>query len=217
MQPRPSPEGGVMKYLHRQSGGIDRRTFLKMAVGSGFALAAFPASAQISSASGLKPHEQPSAFVSIETDGAVTVTIGKTDIGQGVHTALPMLVAEEMDADWSKVRCELAPAGDAYKDPIQQAQVVGGSTSMKNSWMQYREIGSRMRAMLVGAAAKRFGLPPAQLKTEASAVIAPERRRATYGELAAPPLSAPAPARAQPTSPPPSTLPSHPPTPTDPP
>jgi isoquinoline 1-oxidoreductase beta subunit len=131
-----------------------------MAVGSGFALAAFPAGAQTSSAAaGLKPHEQPSAFVTIDADGAVTVTIGKTDIGQGVHTALPMLIAEEMDADWTKVRCELAPAGDAYKDPIQQIQVVGGSTSMKNSWMQYREIGARMRAMLVGAAAKRFGLP----------------------------------------------------------
>ena len=107
-----------MKYLHRQSGGIDRRTFLKMAVGSGFALAAFPAGAQTSpAAAGLKPHEQPSAFVTIDADGAVTVTVGKTDIGQGVQTSLPMLVAEEMDADWSKVRCELAPAGDAYKDP----------------------------------------------------------------------------------------------------
>ena len=135
-----------------------------MAVGSGFALAAFPAAAQIANCrADLKPHQQPSAFVSIAGDGAVTVTIGKTDIGQGVHTALPMLVAEEMDADWSKVRCELAPAGEAYKDPVQQVQVVGGSTSMKNSWMQYREIGARMRAMLVGAAAKRFGLPASQL------------------------------------------------------
>jgi isoquinoline 1-oxidoreductase beta subunit len=184
-----------MKYMHRQSGGIDRRTFLKMAVGSGFALAAFPTATQTpGTPAELKQHQQPSAFVSIADDGTVTVTIGKIDIGQGVHTALPMLVAEEMDADWNKVRCELAPAGEAYKDPVQQAQVVGGSTSVKNSWMQYREIGARMRAMLVSAAAKRFALPASQLKTEAGAVIAPDGRRATYGELAVAAFSEPVPA-----------------------
>src|SRR5882672_2898482 len=167
-----------MRYIQPRSEGADRRTFLKVAIGSGFALAVFPAGAQAPGGRAeLKPHQQPSAFVSIGADGTVTVTIGKTDIGQGVHTALPMLVAEEMDADWSKVRCELAPAGDAYKDPIQQTQVVGGSTPMKNSWMQYREIGARMRVMLIGAAAKRFGLPAAQLQTEASAVVAPDGRR----------------------------------------
>src|SRR5712692_1361786 len=187
-----------MKYLHRQSGGIDRRTFLKLTVGSGFALAAFPAGAQTSGAAAeLKPHQQPSAFVSINADGTVTVTIGKTEIGQGVNTALAMLVAEEMDADWSKVRCELAPAGEAYKDPFQQAQVVGGSTSVKDSWVQYREIGARMRAMLIGAAAKRFGQPASKLKTEAGAVIAPDGRRADYGELAAAAFSEPVPASVQ--------------------
>jgi len=184
-----------MKYLHRNPCGIDRRTFLKMAAGSGFALAAFPAGAQ--TAAGLKPHEQPSAFVSIADDGTVTVTIGKTEIGQGVNTALAMLVAEEMDADWSKVRCELAPAGEAYKDPFQQAQVVGGSTSVKDSWVQYREIGARMRTMLIGAAAKRFGLPASQLKTEAGAVTALDGRRATYGELAVTAFSEPVPASAE--------------------
>jgi isoquinoline 1-oxidoreductase subunit beta len=187
-----------MKYLHRQSGGIDRRTFLKLTVGSGFALVVFPAGAQAPGAAAeLKPHQQPSAFVSIAADGTVTVTIGKIDIGQGVHTALPMLVAEEMDADWNKVRCELAPAGEAYKDPVQQAQVVGGSTTMQYSWMQYREIGARMRAMLVGAAAKRFGLPASQLNAEAGAVTAPDGRRVTYGELAVEAFSEPVPASVQ--------------------
>src|SRR5258708_22911544 len=116
-------KGGGNKNLQRQSGGIDRRPFLKLTVGSGFALAAFPAGAQAPGAAALKPHEQPSAFVSINADGTVTVTIGKTEIGQGVNTALAMLVAEEMDADWGKVRCELAPAGDASKDPFPQAQL----------------------------------------------------------------------------------------------
>src|SRR6266850_6662341 len=155
-----------MRFMQQSSSGIDRRSFLKVGVGSGFALGAYPIGAQTEIGDGaLKPNQQPSAFVSIDADGTVTVTIGKIDIGQGVHTALPMLVAEEMDADWNKVRCELAPAGEAYKDPVQQAQVVGGSTSVKDSWVQYREIGARTRAMLIGAAAKRLGQPASQLKT----------------------------------------------------
>jgi len=186
-----------MRFMQQSDDGIDRRSFLKAGAGSGFALGAYPIGAQTETGGALKPHQQPSAFVSIDADGAVTVTIGKIDIGQGVDTALPMLVAEEMDADWSKVRCKLAPAGQAYIDPIQQAQVVGGSTSMKYSWVQYREIGARMRAMLLGAASKRFGVTAAQLKTEAGFVIAPDGRRATYGELAAAAFSESVPATVQ--------------------
>src|SRR5436190_1122073 len=186
-----------MRLVQRRRGGIDRRTFLKIAVGSGFALAAFPAGAQPSGAAGLKPQQQPSAFVSIAVDGTVTVTIGKLDFGQGVHTSLPMLVADEMDADWSKVRCELAPAGEAYKDPVFQIQMVGGSTTMNNSWTQYREIGARMRAMLVAAAARRLGTPAEQLKTETGVVIAADGRRVTYGELANAAMAEPVPATAQ--------------------
>jgi isoquinoline 1-oxidoreductase subunit beta len=187
-----------MRFMQQRCGGIDRRTFLKMAVGSGFALVAFPAGAQTAGAApGLKPHQQPLAFVSIAGDGTVTVTIGKIDIGQGVQTSLPMLVADEMDADWSKVRCELAPAGEAYKDPLFQIQMVGGSTTTKNSWLQYREVGARMRAMLIGAAAKRFGVPAAQLKAEAGLVTAPDGRRASYGELATVAMAEPVPASVQ--------------------
>ena len=193
------PKGSVVRFMRPSPpGGIDRRSFLKVGVGSGFALGAYPADAQTVAAGGaLKAHEIPSAFVSIGADGVVTVTIGKVDIGQGVHTALPMLVAEEMDADWTKVRCAFGPAGEAYKDPIQQAQVVGGSTSMKDSWVQYREIGARMRAMLVAAASKRFGLAAPQLTTEAGVVIAPDGRRAGYGELAAAAFAEPVPASVQ--------------------
>ena len=194
-----------MRFIQRRSHGIDRRTFLKMAIGSGFALAALPTGAQAPAdtsghlryGAGLKPYQQPAAFVSIADDGTVTVTIGKLDFGQGVQTSLPMLVAEEMDADWSKVHCELAPAGEAYKDPVYQVQMVGGSTSMHNSWMQYREIGARMRAMLVAAAAKRLGASAEQLKTEAGVVTAPDGRRATYGELASAALAEPVPTSVQ--------------------
>ncbi|WP_042885778.1 xanthine dehydrogenase family protein molybdopterin-binding subunit [Cupriavidus necator] len=187
-----------MRLMQQASGGIDRRTFLKLSVGSGFALCAVPLGAQTAGGGEPpKPPVQPSAFVSIDADGTVTVTIGKLEFGQGVQTALPMLVAEELDADWSKVRCQLAPAGEAYKDPVFHIQMVGGSTSMKNSWTQYREVGARMRAMLLAAAAKRFGVPAGQLNAEAGVVSAPDGRRATYGELAAAALAEPVPASVQ--------------------
>ncbi|WP_416758363.1 molybdopterin cofactor-binding domain-containing protein [Roseateles sp. So40a] len=181
---------GVRSDAH--SGVLGRRVFLKFSLASGFALYAGAAGAADASVGGsapgapepLKPFQQPSAFVAIDAQGVVTVTIGKLDFGQGVQTALPMLVAEEMDADWSQVRCELAPAGDAYKDPFFHIQMVGGSTSMKASWMQYREIGARLRAMLVAAAGKQLQVPAAQLRTESGQVIAPDGRRIGYGALA---------------------------------
>ena len=189
--------------------GLGRRVFLKMSLASGFALYATGAGAQEASGSGasaasapggagapegLKPFQQPSAFVAIDGDGIVTVTIGKIDFGQGVQTALPMLVAEELDADWSKVRCELAPAGEAYKDPFFHIQMVGGSTSMKASWQQYREIGARLRAMLVAAAAKQLNTPAAQLRTDSGSVVAPDGRRLGYGVLAQAAFAEPVPA-----------------------
>ena len=142
-----------MKYMHRQSGGIDRRTFLKMAVGSGFALAAFPGAAQAPSAPAeLKPHQRPSAFVSIADDGTVTVTIGKIDIGQGVHTALPMLVAEEMDADWNKVKLEWAPADPRFYgytfNNVQMMQIVG-SRAVQLYYAQLRVAGAQVRKVLI--------------------------------------------------------------------
>ncbi|SFR72208.1 isoquinoline 1-oxidoreductase, beta subunit [Mitsuaria sp. PDC51] len=183
-------------------GGLGRRVFLKLGLAVGFALYAAPGGAQDASVGGsapgapepLKPFQQPSAFVAIDADGIVTVTIGKIDFGQGVQTALPMLVAEEMDADWSKVRCELAPAGEAYKDPFFHIQMVGGSTSIKASWQQYREIGARMRAMLVAAAAKQLNTPAAQLRTESGSVVTPDGRRLGYGALAQAAFAEPVPA-----------------------
>lgn len=183
-------------------GGLGRRVFLKLGLAAGFALYAVPGGAQDASVGGsapgapepLKPFQQPSAFVAIDADGIVTVTIGKIDFGQGVQTALPMLVAEEMDADWSKVRCELAPAGEAYKDPFFHIQMVGGSTSIKASWQQYREIGARMRAMLVAAAAKQLNTPAAQLRTESGSVVTPDGRRLGYGALAQAAFAEPVPA-----------------------
>jgi CO/xanthine dehydrogenase Mo-binding subunit len=95
----------------------------------------------------------PDAFVQIKPDGKILITVNRLEFGQGVYTSLPMLLADEMDADWSQVIAELAPAADVYKDPLFGIQMVGGSGSIAHSFQQYRELGAKTRAMLVAAAA----------------------------------------------------------------
>ncbi|MBX3618801.1 MAG: xanthine dehydrogenase family protein molybdopterin-binding subunit [Rhizobacter sp.] len=179
---------------------MGRRSFLKLGAGTGFALGLFSlndaalaqAASTPGSAAALKPQQQPSAFVRIDPDGTVTVMVNRLDFGQGVITGLPMLVAEEMDADWSKVRGELAPADEAYKDPGFGIQMTGGSGSVRNSWPQYRELGARTRAMLVAAAAQRFGVAPSAC-TVSKGVVSAGRKRAGFGELAAEAMKMPVP------------------------
>jgi isoquinoline 1-oxidoreductase beta subunit len=173
-----------------------RRRFLKIATASGFALGAFPLAALAQAqpaAAGLKPTQQPSAFVRIERDGSVVVTINRLEFGQGVQTALPMILAEELDADWSKVRSENGNADPAYVDPAFGMHLTGGSGSIKNSYTQYRELGARTRAMLVSAAAAQWGVDAASLRTGNGAVIGPGGRSIGYGELAEAAMKLPVP------------------------
>jgi hypothetical protein len=99
---------------------LPRRRFLKLSGASGLALGAFPYLAQAAgeTASGLKPTQQPSAFVQIAPNGEVTVTINRLEFGQGVQTGLPMILAEELDADWSLVRSRNGSSDPAYLDPL---------------------------------------------------------------------------------------------------
>ncbi|WP_157268438.1 xanthine dehydrogenase family protein molybdopterin-binding subunit [Azohydromonas aeria] len=178
--------------------GLARRSFLKMAAAGGFALGAFPLAAGAAAddpapAAGLKPTQQPSAFVNIGRDGTVTVTINRLDFGQGVQTALPMILAEELDADWSKVRSIHGSNDPAYADPKYGIHLTGGSNTIKNSYEQYRELGARARAMLVAAAAERWKADPAALRTQSGVVIGPGGRRLTYGELAEAAMAQPVP------------------------
>ena len=106
-------------------------------------------------------------------DGTVVMQVNRLEFGQGVQTALPMILADEMDADWSQVVAELAPAADVYKDPTRGIQMVGGSGSIARSFQQYRELGARTRAMLVAAAAQRWNVTPEQCRTERASFTAP--------------------------------------------
>ncbi|ANI60780.1 xanthine dehydrogenase family protein molybdopterin-binding subunit [Pseudomonas sp. GR 6-02] len=127
----------------------------------------------------------PNAFLRIGNDNSVTVLLGHSEMGQGIWTGLTMLIAEELDADWSKIRVEHAPASAAeYGLPaFGGMQITGGSTSTWMEFDRYRQAGAAARLMLIDAAAKRFDMAPSQIRTESGVVIAGDKR-ATYGELA---------------------------------
>jgi isoquinoline 1-oxidoreductase beta subunit len=177
--------------------GLARRSFLKLSAASGFALGAFPLAGALAQGTaapaGLKPTQQPSAFVQIAADGTVTVTINRLDFGQGVQTALPLILAEELDAEWSSVRSVHGSNDPAYVDPLFGMHITGGSGSIAHSYTQYRELGARARAMLLAAAAQRWQVDAASLRTERGQVIAPGGQRLGYGELAEAAMKLPVP------------------------
>ncbi|MBK5301079.1 MULTISPECIES: xanthine dehydrogenase family protein molybdopterin-binding subunit [Gammaproteobacteria] len=127
----------------------------------------------------------PNAFLRIGNDNSITVLLGHSEMGQGIWTGLTMLIAEELDADWSKIRVEHAPASAAdYGLPgFGGMQITGGSTSTWMEFDRYRQAGAAARLMLIEAAAKRFDVAPSQIRTESGVVITGDKR-ATYGELA---------------------------------
>ncbi|HEX6648672.1 MAG TPA: molybdopterin cofactor-binding domain-containing protein, partial [Pyrinomonadaceae bacterium] len=136
----------------------------------------------------------PDAFVNIRPDGKIVIQVNRLEFGQGVQTALPAVLADEMDADWTNVIGELAPAADFYKDPMFGIQMVGGSGSIAHSFQQYRELGAKTRAILVAAASDRWGTTPDKCRTEASVVHGPAGKSATYAELASEAARKPVPA-----------------------
>jgi isoquinoline 1-oxidoreductase beta subunit len=168
---------------------IDRRGFLSVSAGAAGGLLVslyldVPAFAQEGNQAQPQKVYPPDAFVHIRPDGKILITVNRLEFGQGVQTSLPMILADEMDADWSQVIAELAPAADVYKDPLFGIQMVGGSGSIAHSFQQYRELGARTRAMLIAAAADRWRVSPDQCRTENSVVFGPGNRSARYAELA---------------------------------
>ena len=135
--------------------------------------------AQPATAAGLAPN----AFLRIGADDSVTVLLAHSEMGQGIWTSLPMLIAEELDADWSKVRVEHAPAAPAFAHTAFGMQMTGGSSSTYSEFDRYRQAGASARAMLVQAAAERWGVAADTLRTGNGQVISGDRRL-RYGELA---------------------------------
>jgi isoquinoline 1-oxidoreductase beta subunit len=179
----------ITDHLMRQSAtatsAVTRRRFVTMSVGGSVGLALLPWAAAQQKADvppGQKPTEQPSAFVSIAPDGTTTVICNRMDMGQGIETALAMVCAEELGADWSKVKTGFGTAAPNYVDPSFGMHLTGGSNSVKNSYTQYRELGARTRAMLIAAAAKLWNVPASSLSA-ADGVVRGAGHSAGYGEL----------------------------------
>ncbi|HEY4067479.1 MAG TPA: molybdopterin cofactor-binding domain-containing protein [Burkholderiaceae bacterium] len=177
---------------------LQRRGFLKFAAlaGGGLSLSfGLPSAAHAAEgeAPPAKPPGNPSPFVKILPDNTVEIQVNRLDFGQGALTALPMLLAEELDVDWKNVRGSLAPAGDPYKDPFFGIQMTGGSSGVANSWIQYRQMGAALRMMLVAAAAQQWKVDPASCSTSAGQVHA-GKHSATYAALAAAAVRQPVPA-----------------------
>ena len=122
----------------------------------------------------------PNAYLKIAPDGKITVVVARSEIGQGVRTSLPMILAEELEANWKDIQIEQAGASTLYGD-----QSTGGSASVRTTWDPMRKAGAAAREMLISAAAHEWGVPRSQCKAENSAVIhSGSNRKLTYGELA---------------------------------
>ncbi len=159
-----------------------RRTFLKSSgLVIGFTLPAATRLAEAATAAEFKPN----AYLRIGADNRVTVVVGLSEMGQGVHTAIPMLVAEELDADWSRVRVEQAPADTAYTNPVFHTQATGGSTSVNGHWEPMRKAGAAAREMLLAAAAQTWQVDASECRTEKGAVLHKSGKKLSYGRLVA--------------------------------
>jgi isoquinoline 1-oxidoreductase beta subunit len=129
---------------------------------------------------------EPNAFVRVAPDNTVTVIAKHLEMGQGTHTGLPTVVAEELDADWSQMRVEGAPADTKRYNNLfwGAAQGTGGSTAMANSFEQLRKAGATARAMLVAAAAAKWSVPVAEITVSKGVIAHASGRKANFGELA---------------------------------
>jgi isoquinoline 1-oxidoreductase beta subunit len=124
------------------------------------------------------------AFIRIGTDDKVTIIVNKSEMGQGVYTALPMLVAEELEVDWTKIRIESAPVDPVYNHTEWGVQGTGGSTSVLSEWERLRKAGAIARVMLLEAAANIWKVDPSSCRAEKGFIIHhATKRRLSYGKL----------------------------------
>lgn len=172
--------------------GLNRRGFLQASLSATGALliAASFAPRSLRAAAGDQPR-QIGFFIRIDADGSTQIGARGAELGQGVNTSLPMIIAEEMDADWSKVKVEQLPLG-LIKIDVEPGvawkygpQGAGGSTNIPDAWGDLRQVGARVRDLVRRAAAKHWQADVAALHTEPGAVIHRDGRRIAYAELAA--------------------------------
>src|ERR1700685_750746 len=142
---------------------MDRRSFLKVtATGAGGVLIGLYLAPEDASAQGRggppQPAPDPHTYVKIAPDGTVTIMAKNPEVGQGIKTMLPMLIAEELDVDWKSVKIEQTD----FNDKLYALQNAGGSTGTPNNWIPMRQVGAAARAMFITAAAQTWSVPEAE-------------------------------------------------------
>jgi isoquinoline 1-oxidoreductase beta subunit len=181
---RPCIERGQRRAFLKATARLGGGLLLGVVVPMPFARAAADAAATF----------QPNAFVRVGSDGIVTVIVGLAEMGQSILTGIAQLVAEELEADWSKVRVELAPTDPAYKNPVFGFQGTGGSFSTRGHWEPMRRAGARAREMLISAAALAWNVDPTTCRAEQGMVVHASGMKASFGELASRAATQPVPA-----------------------
>lgn len=174
---------------------LNRRAFLAGAAASGAGLVI---ALTLPACTGQKPGARAggtlNAWLQIGGDNTITVLVDRSEMGQGVYTALPMLLAEELEVDLSAIRIVAAPVGDAYINKGNNGQVTGTSNSVSDAWVKLRTAGAQARMMLLSAAAQAWDVPPTQCRAAHGAIVGPQNRTASYGELAEAAAKLPVPA-----------------------
>lgn len=163
---------------------IDRRDFLRSvgAAGAGLVLAFHLTSATVFSQSASVESFSPSAFLSITSDNKITIWVTRSEMGQGVRTALPMMLADELEADWSQIEIKQASPGVKFKGIRLRTS---GSGSVFGTWLPLRNAGAAAREMLISAAAQKWNVGRETCRAEKGKVLhIPSGKRLTYGELA---------------------------------
>lgn len=205
-QPNPSGRDPVRLYAGLRS-RLNRRKFLKRAgaVAATSLTVGFEwmMTTRATPATGMSPGARsfaPNAFVRIAADNTVTVIAKHLEMGQGAYNGIATVLAEELDADWSLIRVESAPADASryYNSLMGKIQGTGGSSSMFNSWTQLREAGAKARAMLITAAAREWRVPVAELTVAKGVVFhAKSKRQQPFGALIKTAVSLPVPLTVQ--------------------
>jgi isoquinoline 1-oxidoreductase beta subunit len=169
---------------------LSRRGFLQAgaSVGGGLLLSmALPYANGTAEAAGTEGFT-PNAFIQIEANGPIVLTMPYVEMGQGAYTSVAMLIAEELEVDLNQVRLEAAPPNDKlYGNPVLGGlQATGNSNAVRAAWQPMREAGATARTMLVAAAAKHWNVDPMSCHAQSGEVTHPRTgKRVTYGELAA--------------------------------
>lgn len=167
--------------------GLDRRDFLKATAGAsgGLVIALhLPACSKKPAPTGETKVVQANAWLRIGTDNSITFLCDRSEMGQGVYTALPMILAEELGVRVPRIKVEFAPAGQAYINNMIGSQITGGSTSVRDAWSKLRLAGAQARRMLVQAAAQEWRSPISGIRVQDGVIQSPRGKKLTFGQVA---------------------------------